>query len=155
MRIKEMENADPEELLESRKGQVDKHCTFITFRDSRLKKKGLLTLVNEFDQFLLKRGMSTEAFYKIDGSKVAVCTPQLSDMMELKEIAAKESSVYIVDSGGETKLGAYIDKKEKDEFYSQFKPTKGKGRKKKRKTRKKATSSGKSSTNSVEKKDDL
>ena len=132
-RITKLNEADPDKLIEDRKGQVDKHCTFVTFRNSRLRKKDMLTLVNEFDKFLAKRGMIVDEFYKITEKKVAVWTPQLSDMMELKQIAPQESMVYIVESGGETKLGAFITDQEKDEYYKQFQTKSKKGRKRRKK----------------------
>ena len=110
----------------------------------------MLTLVNEFDIFLSKRGMVPENYYKITDSKVAVCTPQLSDMMELKQVAPKESMVYIVDSSGEIKLGAYVTDQEKKEYYSQFKSKKGK-----RKGRKKGKKSKSKSDAKAEVKEDL
>ena len=115
--IKELKSGNETQLVEERQGQVDRHATFITFRDSIVNKKGLLTVVNELDQYFKKRGIVPEAYYHIKDNKIAVCTTSLSDMMELKTTLTKEKSVFSIKSGSEVKLGAHITQTEKDEYY--------------------------------------
>mmetsp|Transcript_3022 Transcript_3022/g.2504 ORF Transcript_3022/g.2504 Transcript_3022/m.2504 type:complete len:85 (+) Transcript_3022:225-479(+) len=81
--------------------------------------------------------MLPENYYKLSESRVAVCTPQLSDMMELKQVAFKESMVYFVDSSGETSLGIHITEAEKKEYYSQVKSKKNRKRRRRNKSAKK------------------
>ena len=135
--ITELKPGNKTQLVEERQGQVDRAVTFITFRKSKLAASGLLTLVNQFEDFLAKRGMITEAYYKISDDTVAVCTTQLSDMMELKTIATKETPVYYIESGGEIKLGAMITPEEREEYFTQLKAEMRKGYKPKKKSKKK------------------
>ena len=116
-KITELKPGNETLLVEERHGQVDRHATFITFRDTIVEKKGLLAVVNEFDDFLRKKGINPETYYHIRDNRIAVWTTSLSDMMELKTTATKEKSVLEVKSGGEVRLGAYISNNEKDDYY--------------------------------------
>ena len=97
-----------------------------------IEKYDLLNLTNQFDYFLAKRGMVPQEYFQTFDGRVAVCTNSLSDMMELKKIALRETIVYVVESGSETRLGAMVTLKEKEDYYSELKKSMIKKRKDKK-----------------------
>ena len=95
-------------------------------------------MANRLNNYLLNKGLVPERFYKLDNERIAICTGQLSDMTEIKQISQVESYVLYVQSGSEVKLGYHVTEKEKQEYYKrvqkQLKKQKKKNKKRKKKT---------------------
>ena len=109
-------------MEDSRRGNYDKQVLSIAFRTPFVKEKGLLKVLNDFNQILANRITIIPAEYtQIGWDTVGVMVNAISDMMQLKDFAKRQKAVLMVGSGSERLMGQYVTEKEKQRYYKKAK----------------------------------
>ena len=120
--ITELRQITKKGLEDERRKTMDRQVVVITFRDAYVKEKGVLHLVNEFNQVLAnKQSIKPIEYVQTGWNQVGTLIVNIADMMVLKDFAVTRKSVMMIQSGQERVMGQYVTEKEKDKFYKKMK----------------------------------
>ena len=120
--ITKLKKSSKEKLDEQRKGTMDRQCVYLIFRANHIKKKGLVTLSNDFNkQLYYKDSVVVEEYVQIGWDKVGCCVTSISDMMSIKDFGKTRKSILMVQSGQERLMGQYVTEPEKKNYYKRAK----------------------------------
>ena len=101
---------------------MDRQVVVITFRDAYVKEKGLVRLVNEFNQVLAnKESIKPIEYVQTGWNQAGTLIVNIADMMVIKEFAVTRKSVMMIQSGQERVMGQYVTEKEKELYYKKMK----------------------------------
>ncbi len=95
--ITKLRTSTKQKMDEERKGSMDKQLVYLMFRKAYVKQKGLVKLVNDFNQVLaFKHSIRPEEYVQVGWDTVGILVTQISDMMVLKDFGKARKSILLV-----------------------------------------------------------